>query len=462
MAGKIEVELPESWVKTDIGHVYDVIGGGTPSTSKSAYWNGSIPWITSADILGVRKIEVSRYVTTQGVENSTTNVVPERTLLVVTRVGLGKIAIAPEPICFSQDLQGLVQNADLLHPEYTLYFLSFELQRLKFEGRGTTISGLTKKQLKDTTFPLPPFNEQRRIVEKIEELFSELDKGVESLKTAKQQLKVYRQALLKHAFEGKLTAQWREENNIPEKWHTQSLGECGLWQGGGTPSKSVPSYWENGNILWVTPKDMKHRIIQNSLQKITELGVNNSSAKITNDFALLFVVRSGILRRVLPIGISIPSITVNQDMQAMIPHKDNIYYLFWFCLANERTIREKCAKDGTTVESVEVAKLKRFPVALPSLEEQNEIVQRIETHMSLLEQIGITIDNELQKASLLYQAILKKAFSGQLVPQEPNDEPASVLLERINTEKASQSKPQKSRKPKSKSIKEKELEYEYV
>ena len=177
--------LPKNWVKTSIGAIYDVIGGGTPSTSIAKYWGGDTPWITSADIDGVREIKVIRYVTQKGIQESTTNKVPNRTLLVVTRVGLGKIAISDKPICFSQDLQGLVQRLDLIFPEYSLFYLSFELQRLKFEGRGTTISGITKKQLKDTGFPLPPYQEQRRIVAKIEDLFSELDKGIESLKTAR-------------------------------------------------------------------------------------------------------------------------------------------------------------------------------------------------------------------------------------------------------------------------------------
>ena len=149
-----------------------------------------------------------------GIENSATNKVPPKTLLVVTRVGLGKIAIAEQGICFSQDIQGLVAPPHLIQPEFSLYYLSYELQKLKYEGRGTTISGVTKKQLKDTKFPLPPLNEQHRIVAKIEELFSELDKGIESLKTAQEQFKVYRQAVLKHAFEGRLTARWREENGV--------------------------------------------------------------------------------------------------------------------------------------------------------------------------------------------------------------------------------------------------------
>ena len=204
--------LPKNWVRTEIGSIYDVVGGGTPSTTTDEYWGGDIPWITSADIVGVRDIKLTRYVTQKGIRESATSKVPKRTLLVVTRVGLGKIAITDKPICFSQDLQGLVQHSDLILPEYCLFYLSLQLQRLKFEGRGTTISGITKKQLKDTEFPLPPYREQHRIVAKIEELFSELDKGIESLKVVRAKLNIYRQAVLKHAFEGKLTAQWREEN----------------------------------------------------------------------------------------------------------------------------------------------------------------------------------------------------------------------------------------------------------
>ena len=204
--------LPESWAETRIGEIYEVVGGGTPSTASDEYWGGDVPWITSADIDDLRDVKVRRHVTPKGIRNSTTTMVPQGTLLVATRVGLGKIAIANTPICFSQDLQGLVQRPDLVVPEYCLYYLSSELQRLKFDGRGTTISGITKKQLKDTPFPLAPYSEQRRIVARVEELFSELDKGVESLTTARRQLEVYRQSVLKHAFEGKLTAQWREEN----------------------------------------------------------------------------------------------------------------------------------------------------------------------------------------------------------------------------------------------------------
>ena len=109
MSDMSTVNLPDAWVQTTIGAIYNVIGGGTPSTAVDEYWNGDKPWITSADISGVREINFSRYVSAKGIKESACNEVPSGTLLVVTRVGLGKVAISDRPICFSQDLQGLTQ-----------------------------------------------------------------------------------------------------------------------------------------------------------------------------------------------------------------------------------------------------------------------------------------------------------------------------------------------------------------
>ncbi len=208
--------IPSAWVKSTIGSVFTVLGGGTPSTKVEKFWDGNIPWITSADIYSVRDVRVSRYINEEAIQNSTTNKVPPQTLLVVTRVGLGKIAIAETDMCFSQDLQGLISNPNLIVPEYALYYISYVLEGLKFEGRGTTISGITKKQLKDTEFIIPPYNEQIRIVEKVNELFEKISVGKEHLQrvvpyigVSKElgQIPALKLSVLKQAFSGKLVAQ---------------------------------------------------------------------------------------------------------------------------------------------------------------------------------------------------------------------------------------------------------------
>lgn len=393
----------------------------------------------------------------------------------------------------SSAMKILVPSCELVNIKFAFYRMQVDIIRNDTHKR-YWISVYAKKEVY-----LPPLAEQKRIVAKIEELFSELDKGIESLKKARDQLKVYRQAVLKHAFEGRLTEKWRKENkgkletvdqllasvqkeretryqhkldkwnkdtkeweanekkkqkpakpkkpslfSIPSKlkltalpygWAWMSFGNSGDWMGGGTPSKSCSEYWEKGNILWVSPKDMKYRNVTDTLQKITEISIANSSAKLIKRQSILFVVRSGILRRVLPVAIAPADITVNQDMQAVSPYSHSIEFLYWYSVANDYQIRHQCSKDGTTVESIDVGKLKEFPCPVTSIEEQNEIVRQIEKVMSIIDEIESDITVNLRRSESLRQSILKKAFSGKLVEQDSSDEPARVLLEHIKAEK---------------------------
>jgi type I restriction enzyme S subunit len=291
--------------------------------------------------------------------------------------------------------------------------------------------------------PLPPLAEQHRIVAKIEELFSSLDKGIESLQTARQQLKVYRQAVLKWAFEGRLTNPNLKEGELPEGWEEIKIKELGIWKGGGTPSKQVPHYWENGTNLWVTSKDMKFKVIIDSLDKVTDDAIEQSSAKRIPKGSLLFVMRSGILRHTFPVAIAGLDLTVNQDLLTLNPNsRANSEYIYWYIRAFNQNIRQRCSKDGTTVESIEANALKNYPFILAPQSEQLRIVQEIESRLSVCDKIEESIEQSLQQAEALRQSILKKAFEGKLVPQDPNDEPASVLLERIKAEREN-SKPQK-------------------
>ena len=167
--------LPKGWTKTNVGQLYDIIGGGTPSTKIEKYWKGNIPWISSADIYDLYDIRPRRSITVEAVKSSATNLVPSESIIVVTRVGLGKIAYTKTPICFSQDSQALVGNNSIIDPHYALYYLSKAVQIFKYSNRGTTISGVTKKQLSELSFFLPPLNEQKRIVAKIESIFGNID-----------------------------------------------------------------------------------------------------------------------------------------------------------------------------------------------------------------------------------------------------------------------------------------------
>lgn len=156
---------------------------------------------------------------------------------------------------------------------------------------------------------------------------------------------------------------WR----LPDSWSWARLGGLGSWKGGGTPSKANADFWTNGTVPWVSPKDMKVSIIGETEDKITTAAVEGSSAKYVSESSVLMVMRSGILKHSFPVAVTDRIVTLNQDLRALTPHPclDPTFVARYLALAESRVLTE-CAKDGTTVDSIEVAALERLPVPVAS------------------------------------------------------------------------------------------------
>ena len=190
-------------------------------------------------------------------------------------------------------------------------------------------------------------------------------------------------------------------------------------------------YWHNGNHLWVTSKDMKCSHITNSLMKITDKALEIMT--IYERGTLLVVTRSGILRHTLPISILETPATVNQDLKAISPHiKDLSEYLYIVIKANEHFILKEYHKDGTTVDSIDFDKFKCLPIPLAPITEQRRIIAETKHWFTLIEQINQDKSDLQTIINQIKNKILSLAIHGKLVPQDPNDEPASELLKRIN------------------------------
>lgn len=285
------------------------------------------------------------------------------------------------------------------------------------------------------TLPLPPLSEQQRIVERIEELFAKLDEAKERLQEVADSFAVRKAAILHKAFTGELTKQWRLENGVrDESWEEKKLGEVGSWLGGGTPSTSREEYWENGNILWITSKDMKSAVIEDTLMKVNEIGVKNSAANYIEKPALLVVMRSGILRRTFPVAMVKKPFTVNQDLKAIIPDKDDLEFLFWMLLSNERLILDSCMKNGTTVESINSNALKAFAFKCPTLHEQHEIVRLIDDLLACERKAQQATEQALASIDLMKKSILARAFRGELGTNKASEASALELLRQVLAE----------------------------
>lgn len=311
------------------------------------------------------------------------------------------------------------------------YFRGYMLSNVS--GVGGSLMRAQPKFVQGYPVPVPPLAEQQRIVDRIESLFAKLDEAKEKAQAVVDSFETRKAAILHKAFTGELTAKWREEHGVGmDSWRWIPLKKSGSWYGGGTPSMSRSEYWENGTLLWVTAKDMKSDLIEDTLMHTNMFGVENSSANYIAQPAVLFVMRSGILRRTFPVCMVKKPFTVNQDIKALVP-TDNIdlEYLFWGCKANEKRILESCMKNGTTVESINSAALRDFEIPISGSNEQIEIVRILDAFFAKEQQAKEAAEKVLDQIELMKKSILARAFRGELGTNDTSEESAVELLKEI-------------------------------
>ena len=174
--------IPEEWRQCILGEHSKILSGGTPITKVEKYWEGKIPWITSADILGMHEIYQKRFITKEAIEESATNLIPKDSIIVVTRVGLGKVAINRFDLCISQDSQGVIPDRKIFCLEYLAYYLGIAAQRFITRNQGTAIKGVLKQDLLSLIVSLPSFEEQNSIADILVSFDSRIELEVKRLK----------------------------------------------------------------------------------------------------------------------------------------------------------------------------------------------------------------------------------------------------------------------------------------
>jgi type I restriction enzyme, S subunit len=362
----------------------------------------------------------------------------------------------------SSAMKILVPTSKLVNMKFVFYGMQVNKIRNDTHKR-YWISVFAKKK-----FLLPPLPIQRAIVHKIENLFASLDKGIADLKKAQEQLKVYRQAVLKKAFEGELTKEWREKhvktdvrpsqaktntpiaaepttsyinksvNKLPNSWSWIKLGDACNSVEYGTSTKSSDigktpvlrmGNIQNGRIDWA---DLKYTDDDSEIEKYR---LNHNDVLFNRTNSAEHVGKTAIYKGEKEAIFAGYLIRINYKSEVVSPDFLN-YYL------NSHEAKQygnQVKSFGVNQSNINGTKLKKYPFPLPQLEEQRQIVREIESRLSVCDKVEQNINEGLEKSEALRQSILKKAFEGKLLSeaeiekckQEADYEPACVLLEKI-------------------------------
>jgi type I restriction enzyme, S subunit len=210
---------------------------------------------------------------------------------------------------------------------------------------------------------------------------------------------------------------------VPKGWNFIRLNELGYFTGGGTPSKSKSIYWD-GNIPWVSPKDMYSDFITDSELKITDEGVANSTANLIPVGSLLIVARSGILKRKLPVSINMVECTVNQDIKVIVPYIQDVNVFIQLLLrGHQNFILEELVKQGMTVQSLEYEKFENQSFPIPPIAEQHRIVAKVDELFALCDALKERIDESKEIKIKLADAVVEVAVK---------DKPAGKVIYTVN------------------------------
>lgn len=456
--------LPKSWIWTRLGDVAETITGTTPPKNDLRNYGNFIPFVKPSELCNCVVSVAEDNLSEKGAKLA--RICPANAVLVSCIGNLGKTGINSIPVAFNQQINAAMFPTQIF-AKYGFYYLQTVSSILKELSSATTVTIVNKSKFNTVPFPLPPLPEQHRIVAKIEELFTRLDAGIEALRKIQLQLKRYRHSVLKAAFCGDLTAEWRrahkselepisfllekikaERNKsgkykelllldtsdlpaLPEGWEWVKLSALGTLERG--KSKHRPRNDERlfgGKYPFIQTGDIRNSggVIRNYTQTYNEVGLQQSRLWAPNTLCITIaanIAETALLSFEACFPDSVVGFMANEFCEVK-------YVRYYFELFKDKL---DSAASATAQKNINLEILNRVAIPLCSLSEQRQIVGEIERHFSTAEETEKAIEQSTKQADRLRQSILKRAFEGKLVPQNPYDEPAEKLLERIKAER---------------------------
>ncbi len=389
----MENKLPEGWEWKKLSDLADFFYGGA---FESSYFNEDGKGVK---IIRIRNLKQGFTETYYAGEYDESYLVQNSDILIGMDGEFNIVKWTGKPALLNQRVCKLIIKSNDLLPDFAYRSLVKILKDIEDRTAFVTVKHLSAKHLNTIKIPVPPLETQQKIV-------SILEKAEETRKL-RAQADELTQKLLQSVF----LEIFGDPVTNPMGWNTEKLEKlCVKIYGGGTPSKSKPEYYE-GDIPWVTPKDMKQDFIQDSIDHISEKAIEESSTKLIPPYSLLMVIRSGILKHTLPIAINNCKVTMNQDMKGFVfdDKLTNSFFMLYYFKIYQRDLLNRVR--SVTADNLEFSQIKDIDVILPPIKQQ----QRFTT---IVEQLDRTRSNQQQyslEINSLFDALMQKAFTGKLV-----------------------------------------------
>jgi len=492
-------KLPKGWSTATLEDVAVWSSGGTPSRSNPSYYTGAIPWFKTGELGPQVLLESEEHISKVAVESSSAKIFPKGSVaLAMYGATIGKVSIFGIDAATNQACAVGIPNATTA--EFLYYFLVSQEKAFANAGKGGAQPNISQGIVKAWPLLLTPHAEQIRIITKVEELLSDLDAGVAELKAAQKKLHQYRRSLLKAAMEGALTASWREAQRAANtaletsaqlmerihrerraRWEEKQVAK--FKEQGKNPPKdwqkkyphpvapgtidlpALPDGWAWASVDQLSPDDLANgrsvptadagakvlrlTAIKNGMVNLQEYKLGSWSEEDAKPFAvtkgdLLIVRGNGSLHLVGRAGLveNIEEQVAYPDTMIRLRVVESVVSPAWIRLVWDshvvRSHLERRARTSAGIYKIAQPDIVSAVVPIPSLSEQAQIGEALALQVAQIAATQKALETSLKQSAAQRQNILRAAFAGELVPQDPDDEPASVLLERIRSERAAQ------------------------
>lgn len=330
---------------------------------------------------------------------------------------------------------------------FKYWFHSLKSLNLNKLNKSTAIPGLSRNDVYNIDVPVPPTNEQRRIADKLDRVLARIDAANEHLSRVAPLIKRFRQSVLAAATSGRLTEDWRK-NKLQEWKFERADAICAKVQSGGTPKAG---FSPQGTPFLKVYNIVNQRIDFDYKPQFIAQEVHEGELKksITLPDDVLMNIVGPPLGKVAIVSSTSPSWNINQAITLFRPSERILSKWIYIVLCEGTPIRSvlKSTKGSVGQVNISLSQCRAFSIPVPSIEEQSEIVRRVEKLFAFADHLEERLSQAQTAVQKLTPALLAKAFRGELVPQDPNDEPASELLKRLQESRTESTKPNRARKP---------------